>query len=215
MKSLATSRLRQEYRRISKEPVENIRAEPLESNILEWHYVIEGTEDSPFAGGHYHGILRFPPEYPLKPPGILMYTPNGRFKTNRRLCLSMSDYHPESWNPMWSVSTILTGLYSFMLDTAPTLGSIETSASRKQALAAESLAFNCQNGTFCELFPDLVELHEKRKAEQEAVGTRVPVAQSSSGNIDNLQVQERNVAAIVVVIAFVLGSATLLMRLLS
>lgn len=28
---------------------------------------------------------------------------------NTRLCLSMSDYHPESWNPVWSVSCILTG----------------------------------------------------------------------------------------------------------
>ncbi|KAK0597948.1 hypothetical protein LWI29_030116 [Acer saccharum] len=26
----------------------------------------------------------------------------------------MSDFHPESWNPMWSISSILTGLLSFM-----------------------------------------------------------------------------------------------------
>ena len=30
-----------------------------------------------------------------------MLTPNGRFKTGIRLCLSMSDYHPETWNPLW------------------------------------------------------------------------------------------------------------------
>jgi hypothetical protein len=33
--------------------------------------------------------------YPLAPPGIMILTPNGRFATGRRLCLSMSDYHPE------------------------------------------------------------------------------------------------------------------------
>ena len=54
----------------------------------------------------YHGRIRFPAEYPFKPPAILMHTPNGRFKTDERLCLSMSDYHPETWNPMWSVSTV-------------------------------------------------------------------------------------------------------------
>ena len=50
------------------------------------------------AGGVYHGKLLFPAAYPFKPPSILMLTPNGRFAVNQRLCLSMSDYHPESWN---------------------------------------------------------------------------------------------------------------------
>lgn len=40
-----------------------------------------------------------------------------RFKTNTRLCLSISDFHPDTWNPAWSVSTILTGLLSFMVST--------------------------------------------------------------------------------------------------
>ena len=108
---MATKRLSKEYAAIKKSPVPNIVAKPLESNILEWHYVIEGTSDTPYEGGHYHGKLKFPADYPLRPPSVLMFTPSGRFKANRRLCLSMSDFHPESWNPMWSVSTILTGLY--------------------------------------------------------------------------------------------------------
>jgi len=32
-----------------------------------------------------------------------------------RLCLSISDFHPDTWNPAWSVSTILTGMLSFMV----------------------------------------------------------------------------------------------------
>jgi ubiquitin-conjugating enzyme E2 J2 len=94
-----------------------------------------------------------------------MYTPNGRFKTGQRLCLSNSDFHPESWNPVWGVSTILMGLYSFMLDSASTLGSISTTTAEKKRFAAESLAYNCQNAQFKALFPDLVELHELRLAE--------------------------------------------------
>ena len=38
----------------------------------------------------------------------------GMMKTSR-LCLSISDFHPDTWNPAWSVSTILTGLLSFMV----------------------------------------------------------------------------------------------------
>ena len=50
-----------------------------------------------YLGGTYHGKLIFPSNYPFSPPSILMLTPNGRFSTNTRLCLSMSDYHPETW----------------------------------------------------------------------------------------------------------------------
>ena len=81
----------------------------------------------------------------------------------------MSDFHPESWNPMWSVSTILTGLYSFMLESSPTLGSVEATPAQRRKFAAQSLEFNCANETFRGLFPDLVELHEeRRKAAAEA-----------------------------------------------
>ena len=95
--ALASKRLRKEYLAIKKSPLENIEAIPLESNILHWHYVITGTKDTPFSGGYYHGILKFPKEYPMKPPSILMFTPNGRFSINCRLCLSMSDFHPGTY----------------------------------------------------------------------------------------------------------------------
>ncbi|XP_035163167.1 ubiquitin-conjugating enzyme E2 J2 isoform X4 [Callithrix jacchus] len=91
------------------------------------HYVVRGPEMTPYEGGYYHGKLIFPREFPFKPPSIYMITPNGRFKCNTRLCLSITDFHPDTWNPAWSVSTILTGLLSFMVEKGPTLGSIETS----------------------------------------------------------------------------------------
>lgn len=171
---LATKRLQRELKALHKSPLSNpkIVAMPNESNILEWHYVLEGTTDdpkSPYKGGIYHGKIIFPKEYPYKPPGVMMLTPNGRFKPNRRLCLSMSDFHPESWNPMWSISTILMGLYSFMMDNKPTTGSIETSLAAKRKFAADSLEYNVKNDKmFCSLFPEYVELYEKREEERKA-----------------------------------------------
>ena len=61
----AVERLRKEFQRVSKSPPEFITAMPLESNILEWHFVIEGPPNSPYAGGIYHGKLVFPPQYPV------------------------------------------------------------------------------------------------------------------------------------------------------
>jgi ubiquitin-conjugating enzyme E2 J2 len=165
---MCTRRLQRELQALMKNPMKNPRvyAVPNESNILEWHYCLEGSNETPYEGGHYHGKIIFPKEYPLKPPSVMMLTPSGRFKPNRRLCLSMSDFHPESWNPMWSVSTIITGLISFMVESAPTLGSIDTTDAQKRKFARQSLDFNVRDGTFCKLFPELVTLHQKRMEER-------------------------------------------------
>eukprot|EP00541_Cyclophora_tenuis_P002444 CAMPEP_0116559908 /NCGR_PEP_ID=MMETSP0397-20121206/10674_1 /TAXON_ID=216820 /ORGANISM="Cyclophora tenuis, Strain ECT3854" /LENGTH=104 /DNA_ID=CAMNT_0004085763 /DNA_START=117 /DNA_END=428 /DNA_ORIENTATION=+ len=100
---ICTRRLRKELRDLRKDPMKSpkITAVPNEADIREWHYVIEGNQGTPYDGGYYHGKLLFPKEYPLKPPSVIMLTPSGRFQPNRRLCLSMSDFHPESWNPLW------------------------------------------------------------------------------------------------------------------
>jgi ubiquitin-conjugating enzyme E2 J2 len=169
-KSTATARLKQDYIRLKKDPVPYIEAEPLTSNILEWHYVIRGPDDSPYKDGYYHGALMFTKEFPFKPPSIYMFTPNGRFKTNKRLCLSISDFHPDTWNPAWSVSTILTGLLSFMLETTPTLGSCESTLKEKRRFADNSMEFNLKNEIFCELFPDVVaEIKERLSKQKEAL----------------------------------------------
>ena len=182
---LCTRRLTKELKALGKDPMKDpkIVVAPNESNIREMHYVLEGCVNTPYEGGVYHGKLIFPREYPLKPPSVLMLTPNGRFQPNRRLCLSMSDFHPESWNPMWSVSTILTGLYSFMIESNPTLGSIETSTRKKCLLASQSLSWNVNHGDpqFAKLFPEYVELYqEKRRLASESMPSTDTVCSTSS-----------------------------------
>ncbi|CAB3373017.1 Hypothetical predicted protein [Cloeon dipterum] len=183
----ATERLRQDYIRLKKDPVPYVVAEPLPSNILEWHYVVTGPENTPYSGGKYHGKLVFPPDFPYKPPSIYMITPNGRFKTNVRLCLSISDYHPDTWNPAWSVSTILTGLLSFMAEKSPTLGSIEMPDCERRRLAVESLDFNLRNKVFCSLFPDTVEemkeeLRQRAESKSSSNGSAEEMGQDKTSN---------------------------------
>ncbi|KAF9480334.1 UBC-like protein, partial [Pholiota conissans] len=150
----AQKRLSKEYVAMQKEPPPFVWATPDEKNILIWNFLIRGPPDSPFSGGEYHGVLMFPPEYPFKPPGIKMFTPSGRFAPDKKICFSMSDFHPGSWNPAWSVATILTGLLSFMLSDEMTTGSVTSSDAYKRAFAARSHSWNITQPRFKEAFPE-------------------------------------------------------------
>ncbi|KAI8985589.1 UBC-like protein [Trametes punicea] len=150
----AYKRLSKEYVAMQKEPPPFVWAAPDEKNILTWNYIIRGPPDSPYAGGEYHGVLLFPSEYPFKPPGIKMFTPSGRFQPDKKICFSMSDFHPGSWNPAWSVATILTGLLSFMLSDEMTTGSVTSTDAEKRVYAARSHAWNLQQKRFREAFPE-------------------------------------------------------------
>ena len=61
----------------------------------------------------------------MKPPQLLMFTPNGRFQPNKPICTSFSNYHPETWNPLWGVESIVIGFISFMLSEEFTAGCVK------------------------------------------------------------------------------------------
>ncbi|CAI4211707.1 unnamed protein product [Parascedosporium putredinis] len=75
-----------------------------------------------------------------------MHTPSGRFQPSTRLCLSISDFHPKSFNPAWEVSTILIGLLSFMTSEEMTTGSISGTEAERKLLAAKSRWWNSTGG---------------------------------------------------------------------
>lgn len=138
-----------------------------------------------------------------------MTTPSGRFKTNTRLCLSISDYHPNTWNPAWSVSTILTGLLSFMVSDESTAGSIMASEEDRKKYARQSRNWNLINDPLFRLnFPDearkcqqsrlqeLNKAYEEKKVSQQ--GSSVSIsdkgtgqATTSSSNDETLLAQTR------------------------
>ena len=94
------------------------------------------------------GKLIFPPDYPWKPPRIMMVTESGRFIVNERICLSISDYHPESWNPVWPIGSIIIGLISFMVSDQNTVGSTQTSSAHRIKVAQESRSKMLKNKKF-------------------------------------------------------------------
>lgn len=120
-------------------PSDDFMSLPLEENIFEWQFAIGGPRDTEFEGGIYHGRIQLPAEYPFKPPSFMLLTPNGRFETQTKICLSISNHHPEHWQPSWSVRTALVALMAFM-PTNPNgaLGSLDYKKEERHALAIKS-----------------------------------------------------------------------------
>lgn len=104
--------------------------------IILW--MILGTA---FEGGIYHGRILLPVEYPFKPPNFMLLTPNGRFETLTKICLSITSYHAEHWQPSWSVRTALTAIRAFMVTPSEgALGGIDFSEEQRRELAEKSRA---------------------------------------------------------------------------
>ena len=153
--TVGIKRLMKEHKDILDNPNENFVAEPDPDNIFHWHYCIYKLKNCPYEGGYYHGMLKFPNEYPMKPPAVLMLTPSGRFECNERICLSISDWHPESWNPVWKVESIIIGLLSFMMSDDHSVASLHLSEAERKKFAKESLQWNMKknpSGRFEQIF---------------------------------------------------------------
>ncbi|ETN75014.1 hypothetical protein NECAME_12565 [Necator americanus] len=76
--------------------------------------------------------------------------PNGRFELNKKICLSISGYHPETWLPSWSIRTALLALIGFMPTAgAGALGSLEYPVAERKKLAKKSLEWKCKECGAC------------------------------------------------------------------
>lgn len=139
LKNPAVKRILQEVKEMQSNPSDDFMSLPLEENIFEWQFAIRGPGDSEFEGGIYHGRIQLPAEYPFKPPSFMLLTPNGRFETQTKICLSISNHHPEHWQPSWSVRTALVALIAFM-PTPPNgaLGSLDYKKEERRNLAIKS-----------------------------------------------------------------------------
>ncbi|XP_074652077.1 uncharacterized protein LOC141906682 isoform X2 [Tubulanus polymorphus] len=174
MRNPAVKRLMKEAQEL-KDATEQFHAQPLEDNIFEWHFTIRGPMESDFNDGIYHGRIVLPPEYPMKPPSIILLTPNGRFELNTKICLSISGHHPESWRPSWSIRTALLAIIGFM----PThgggaLGSLNYTTEERKILAKKSQDWKCtQCGHIKYLLKPVTEASKETDKEAKELASQI------------------------------------------
>jgi ubiquitin-protein ligase len=136
-----------------------VRMGPYGKNLLRWHFSVLGPSNSPYSEGIYHGRILLPKNYPMSPPRVQMLTPSGRFVPGEDICLSASNYHPETWTPRWTILSLIDALRLHMLTTPNEIGGIDSTREKRMELAVQSRRWKAgsidhgrmvQCGIFCE-----------------------------------------------------------------
>ncbi|CCF52189.1 putative UBC6 - E2 ubiquitin-conjugating enzyme [Ustilago hordei] len=172
-KSSAVKRILSEARELGWDDSDLYTASPLEDNIFEWHFTLRGPANTEFASGLYHGRILLPAEYPMRPPNLMLLTPNGRWEPNKKICLTFTGFHEEMWQPAWGIRTALLGLQTFMTakaEAAAGVGALDYPLQARQRLARQSREWKCEvcGKSTLELLPD-PDPEQGEKREQEAL----------------------------------------------
>jgi len=139
-------RIIKEYNDIKKEPIDLIKVSADGDNLLKWYFLMYGQDD--YNGGEYIGMIKIESTFPMTPPTFQMLTPSGRFEIEKNICLSNSHYHTESWSPLWTIRSLIIGLYSVMhsvgsgKEDTSGVAHISSSPEEKRRYAKESKAYN-------------------------------------------------------------------------
>ena len=144
-----------------------VRMGPMGRNLLHWHFSVQGTPNSVYEKGVYHGRIVLPKDYPMSPPRVQMLTPSGRFIPGHDICLSASSYHPESWTPRWTILSLIDALRLHMLTSANEIGGQNASNEQRRKRALESRTWG--RGVVCheKMLNDGIFTLESLEEEQE------------------------------------------------
>ena len=118
---MALKRITKELKDLEKDPPTNCSAGPVGSqteDMYNWQASIMGPPDSPYQGGVFFLTIKFPSDYPFKPPKVAfttrIYHPN--INANGAICL---DILKDQWSPALTISKVLLSISSLLTDPNP------------------------------------------------------------------------------------------------
>lgn len=115
---MTLKRLSKELNDILNDPPFNCSAGPSSDNMHQWFATITGPSESPYENGLFFLKIKFPFDYPFKPPKIVfetkIYHPNINSQGN--VCL---DILKDQWSPALTISKVLLSICSLLTDPNP------------------------------------------------------------------------------------------------
>jgi len=111
-------RLQHEVNEMKSKPPENCSAGPADNDLTQWIATIIGPQGSPFEGGVFKLIIKFPSNYPFRAPEIKFETPvyHPNIARSGSICL---DILKDQWSPALSISKVLLSICSLLTDPNP------------------------------------------------------------------------------------------------
>lgn len=115
---MALRRIRKELEDLEKEPPTNCSAGPVKDDLYHWNATIMGPEKTAYENGIFCLDLRFPADYPFKPPKIVFTTKiyHCNISSNGSICL---DILKDKWSPALTINKVLLSLCSLLSDCNP------------------------------------------------------------------------------------------------
>ena len=115
---MSLKRIQKELTDISADPPSNCSAGPVGDDLFNWHATLMAPADSPYRGGVFNLSIKFPSDYPFKPPKLQfktkIYHPN--ISPSGAICL---DILKSNWSPALTIGKVLLSLLSLFTDPNP------------------------------------------------------------------------------------------------
>ncbi|KAF2280202.1 ubiquitin-conjugating enzyme E2-16 kDa [Westerdykella ornata] len=121
MSTGAKKRILREYAECQNDPLPGVKINFDEQNMTKWEILMDGPDQSVYAGGHYKLEINFPNEYPFKPPVVSfktkIYHPNVSNDDKGSMCLGL--LRPEEWKPPNKVISVLHLIRNLLIEPNP------------------------------------------------------------------------------------------------
>ncbi len=147
MANMHIKRLQAQYRFAIKAPHEHLMFYMDETKINVWYIMIHNVagDNDEFMGGEYLVRIELPEDFPFKPPHFYFLTPQGVYDINKKICISIGEFHKDDYLSTLGVLGFCAQLVSGLIgwkSLGHGIALINTSIAAKRTMASESRAYN-------------------------------------------------------------------------
>ncbi|KAI1279585.1 Ubiquitin-conjugating enzyme E2 Z [Halotydeus destructor] len=115
-------RIKRDLKDFFVDPVPEVFLVPEPDNMCVAHAIVMGPRETPYEGGMFYFYVKFPADYPIKPPKVKLMTTcketvrfNPNLYRNGKVCLSiLGTWSGPGWSPANNLSSVLLSIQSLM-----------------------------------------------------------------------------------------------------